>query len=145
MARKKRERKEEQAAVPISAMIDIVFLLIIFFVVTASIDKDIEDESIVLSAAPHGKPLTKKDPRSLTINVRKDGSINIAQIPMSESQLKAQLNSAASKWGLDTPVIIRGHKDTQHYYIKKVMKAVTDTRLYKVKFNAEITAKDKYN
>lgn len=143
MARKKKERKEEQAQVPISAMIDIVFLLIIFFVVTAAIDQDIQDESIVLANAPHGKPLTKKDPRTLTINVRRDGTINIAQIPMDQEQLKTQLLSAASKYGMDTPIVIRGDAGAQHYYIKKVMKSITDIKLYKVKFDAEISSQEK--
>jgi len=60
MAKKKKRAQLAEASVPISAMIDIVFLLIIFFVVTASIDKEVEDEMITLSNAPHGKPVVKK-------------------------------------------------------------------------------------
>lgn len=136
MARKQRETQE--AEVPISSMIDIVFLLIIFFVVTASIDKEIDDEKVALSKAPHGKPLKKKDPRSFVINVRQDGTVNISMIPLTMEQVSQQLIAAAARWGNDIPIIIRGDKNTQHYYIKKVMKAVTDTRLYRVKFMAVI-------
>jgi biopolymer transport protein ExbD len=137
MAKRKRKEQEE-ASVPISSMIDIIFLLIIFFVVTASIDKEIEDEQVTLAAAPHGKPLTKKDPRSVTINVRRDGSVNIGMHQMKMSQLTLQLKAAASKRGSDIPIIIRGDQNTQHGYIKDVMEAITETGLYRVKFDAEI-------
>ena len=43
MAKKTRLMTEEAASVPISSMIDIVFLLIIFFIVTATLDKDMQD------------------------------------------------------------------------------------------------------
>lgn len=136
MARKTKRRDIEEASVPISAMIDIVFLLIIFFVVTASIDKEIEDEQVNLANAPHGKPLTKKDPRSFTINVRNDGTVNVGMMPATLKQITAQLNSAASKWGNDLPVIIRGDRNVQHEHIKNVMMAITETKLYRVSFNA---------
>ncbi|OGV52142.1 MAG: hypothetical protein A2017_19780 [Lentisphaerae bacterium GWF2_44_16] len=143
MARKSKRKEGEEASVPLSAMMDIVFLLIIFFVVTAAIDKEIEDEQVSLANAPHGKPLTKKDPRSFTINVRNDGTINVGMMPANLKQITAQLNSAASKWGNDIPIIIRGDRNVQHEYIKNVMQAITETRLYRVKFNAVIMDKEK--
>lgn len=138
MAKKRRKAQIGEATMPISAMIDIVFLLIIFFVVTASIDKEVEDEAIILSNAPHGKPLTKKDPRSVTINVRRDGSINMNMIEKSMSEITTALTVAAAQWGKDIPIVIRGDRNVQHYHIKKVMDAITKTGLYRVRFDAVI-------
>jgi biopolymer transport protein ExbD len=138
MARAKKNRQQKEADIPISAMIDIVFLLIIFFVVTATIDKDLLDEKVLLADAPHGKPQSQKNPLSVTINVRADGEINIGMAKMSKKQVSSVLKDAASRWGNDFPIIIRGDKDAQHHYIQEVMTAVTDTGLYKVKFNAEV-------
>lgn len=136
--KKKKERQQDEAQVPISSMIDVVFLLIIFFVVTAAIDKEIADEEIKLADAPHGKPMTKKDPRAVTINVRENGKLNIAGHFMSRQQISNQLKVAAQKWGNDIPIIIRGDRKTQHGYIQEVMEAVTATGLYKVRFDAVI-------
>lgn len=136
MAKKKRDVQD--AEVPISAMIDIVFLLIIFFVVTASIDKEMEDELIKLANSPHGDPVKKKDPRAVTINVRKDGTYNINGQVMNKAQVSNVLKGAAAEWGIDIPIIIRGDASAPHGYIKEVMEAVTNTQLYKVKFNAVI-------
>lgn len=138
MARSRRKFTMAEAAVPISAMIDIVFLLIIFFVTTAAMEKEIDDEKVVLANAPHGKPVTKKDPRAVTINVRPDGTTTMGMLPMTMPVISQQLLAAASKWGSDIPIIIRGDHNAQHYYIKQVMDAVTATKLYRVKFNAAI-------
>jgi len=137
MARKRKAASTVQPSTPIAAMIDIIFLLIIFFVVTAAVDREVEDSKVILSYAPHGKPVTKRDPRSVIINVRKDGTLTMGigeRVNM--SQITNILNDARGRWGNDIPIIIRGHRDVQHYYIKKVMDAVTDTGLYRVLFNA---------
>ena len=81
----------DQAETPISSMIDVVFLLIIFFVVTASIDKEIEDERVILAEAPHGRPIKKKDPRSLVINVRQDGTFSMGMRTVTLPEIKNEL------------------------------------------------------
>lgn len=136
MARRKKERTMEEAGFPVSAMIDIVFLLIIFFVVTASIDKEIEDEEIKLANSPHGKIVVKKDPRAVTINVRKTGVFVINNQNYDKAGVSNILRLAASKWGNDMPIVIRGDAGAAHGYVKQIMEAVTDTKLYKVKFLA---------
>lgn len=134
----------ETAEVPISAMIDVIFLLIIFFVVTAAVDKEMEDELIQLAQSPHGAPLTEKDPRTLTINVRQDGSIKLGltEIPARFPQRQKQeiinaIRSTQAEYGNKFPIIVRGDIDAQHYYIARVMDAVKSTGLYEISFNAQ--------
>lgn len=93
----KRMSNDETAEVPISSMIDVVFLLIIFFVVTAAVDKDAEDEKVILAEAPHGKPVTKKDPRAVVINIHQDGvmtmgmhTVTRAEVAKALEQIKQQ-------------------------------------------------------
>ncbi len=142
----KKPQMDDTAEVPISSMIDVVFLLIIFFVVTAAVDKDIEDEAVILAEAPHGKPVTKKDPRSIVINVHQDGVMtmglndNITREQISR-ELKTMMAQYAEK-GIpaeDIPIIIRGDYHAQHGFIKQAMDAVTDTGLYTVKINAMLS------
>ena len=133
---KKKHKEEEEADIPISAMIDVVFLLIIFFVVTASMDKDIQDETIRLTSAPHGKPVKKKDPRTVTINIRADGTCTISGSVASQNTVANVLKNAANEFGTDIPVVIRADKAVLHGYVKRVMEAITSTKLYRVKFQA---------
>jgi len=46
------------------------------------------------------------------------------------------LTNAASQYGIDIPIIIRGDRNAYHGYVKEVLEAVTETKLYKVKFQA---------
>ena len=140
----KKPQMDETAEVPISSMIDVVFLLIIFFVVTASIDKEIEDEKVILARAPLGKekPITKKDPRTLTINVREDGELWMGMRKVSRAEIKNELDRMKAQYGEDFPIVIRGDNRAQHGHIQEVMNAITDTGLYKVKLDAEkVTSK----
>lgn len=141
MARGKQKiQGPDQAETPISSMIDVVFLLIIFFVVTASIDKEIEDEKVLLSEAPHGRPVKKKDPRSFIINVRQDGTLTMGMRTVTIAEIKQQLELAkagVANPGENLPIIIRGDFHVQHHYIREVMDAVKSTGLYKIRFNAQ--------
>ena len=140
----KKPQMDDTAEVPISSMIDVVFLLIIFFVVTASIDKEIEDEKVILARAPFGKdkPITKKDPRTLTINVRDNGEIWMGMHRVTEQEIKNELERMKVEFGEDFPIVIRGDHRAQHGHIKEVMDAITSTGLYKVKLDAEkVTSK----
>ncbi len=133
---KRRKDTPKEADVPIESMIDIIFLLIIFFVVTAAMDKEIQDVNVKLTSAPHGKPIVKKDPRAITINVRRDGSIRIGGQVVAMGTISNMLTVAADKYGHDVPIIVRGDRNAMHGYIKRVLEAITETQLYTVKFQA---------
>ena len=134
MAKKNRLFSEEAASVPISSMIDIVFLLIIFFIVTATLDKDMQDESVLLADAPNGRPVVKQDPRTIIINLRMDGSMNIGGRPISADQLTALLEDVkrTTPDPMSIPIVIRGDRQVQYYYGMKVLDAIKKTGLYKV-------------
>ena len=72
-----RRQYAEDSAVPVSSMIDIVFLLIIFFVVTIDIDREVADQEIVLPSVTHGTALKLRKSENLTINLRRSGNITI--------------------------------------------------------------------
>ena len=136
MSKKRKDDGAVVADIPISSMIDIIFLLIIFFVVTAAMDKEVEDAEVLLASAPHGKPIKKKDPRSVTINVRMNGDITLGGRIVPASMVSDVLKIAASQYGSDLPIIVRADERTYRGFVKKVMDAITKTRLYKVKFQA---------
>ena len=135
MAKKTRLMTEEAASVPISSMIDIVFLLIIFFIVTATLDKDLQDESVRLADAPHGRPVIKQDPRTITINLLYDGSINIGGgRPLSGNELTALLENVkrTTPDPKTIPIVIRGDHQVQYYYGARVLDAIKKTELHNV-------------
>ena len=131
-----KKRAEESLGTPTSSLIDVVFLLIIFFVVTAAVEKDVLDESIRLAQAKYVKATEKKDPRTITLNLRKNGSVNIALQPLSLTQVQQILTATVNKSGNAVPVVIRSDNDALYSEVNNVMEAIGRAGLYRVKLSA---------
>lgn len=72
MAKKKKKDRSEEAEVPIAAMIDVTFLLLIYFIVTS---KEIVDEawvSVNLPGPPPPEKVEEEPPPSIDIFVQSD-------------------------------------------------------------------------
>ena len=129
-------RANDELETPITSMIDIVFLLIIFFVVTASVDKDMVDESIMLAEARKAPAVETNDPRMVIINVNNRGQINIALQPVTLNQLEQMLLALKIQAGDSLPLLIRCDGTTKFDYIDRVMQRASKVRLYRVRIAA---------
>jgi len=127
-------KEEEMQSGNLTAMIDVVFQLIIFFVVSTNLQNTIDDR-IKLAIAPNSKPVEGKDPREIKIDVDAKGNISIARTPMSASMLSLIVRKAVAEQGVDIPIILRGDQNTKHSAMKAAMDACTDAKLYKIKFS----------
>ncbi len=117
-------------------MIDVVFQLIIFFVVTADMQQKAIDESIKLAMAPHAKPVEVRDPREVVIEVDNQGRISIARTYMTADFLYTVMRKTVADHGQSVPVVIRADGGTRHEAVRQVMDACTRAGLWKVKFSA---------
>ncbi len=133
-----RNRGSEDLETPITSMIDIVFLLIIFFVVTAAVDKDMVDESIVLAEAKKAPAVETSDPRMVTINVNHRGQVNIALQPVTLNQLEQMLLALKIQAGDSLPLLIRCDGNTKFDYIDRVMQRASKVGLYRVRIAAMV-------
>ena len=131
-----KRRSSETLETPIASLIDVVFLLIIFFVVTAAVEKDVVDESIRLAQAKYVPAVDKKDPRTVTINLRRDGTVNIALQRYTLTQIEQILTATRAKVGDSVPILIRSDADALYNEVDKVMEAVGKAGLYRVKLAA---------
>ena len=134
-----RRRPEGSVETPIASLIDVVFLLIIFFVVTASVERDVIDESIRLAQAKHVAPVEYKDPRAVTINVNRQGRVNVALYTVNLTQLRQILTATREQSGNSVPIIIRSDGRALYDHVDSVMKAVGGAGLYRVKLSAVTT------
>ena len=136
-----RRRKDHSLETPVASLIDVVFLLIIFFVVTAAVEKDVVDESIKLAQADYVPAVEKKDPRTITINLQNNGAVNIALQPLSLTRLQQILTATRAKSGNTVPIVIRADEDTLFKEVDRVMRAIGETGLYRVKLSAVATGR----
>ena len=111
-----RRQEEPYLTGNLTAMIDVVFQLIIFFVCTVALQEKAVDDSIRLSMAPDGEPVKGKDPREVTIDVDRGGAIKVAHERVSQAFLTTILIKAVADCGgpNNVPVIIRGDLKSLH-------------------------------
>ena len=129
---------DDKVKTPIATLIDVVFLLIIFFVITAAVDAEVVDQTVKLAQAKYSKPPEKVDPRMFIINVRANGTISVGlgqKVTLAE--LNRELKSIRKKSGNEFPILIRADGGTQYNKVKLVTDEVLKSGLYKVKLSAQ--------
>ena len=148
-----RRQEEPYLTGNLTAMIDVVFQLIIFFVCAISMQNNTIDESITLTLAPNGTPIKEKDPREVIIDVHKDFGwfeflkhpgepatrLSIARQPYSQALLASVLRKTISDHGGvpdAVPVIIRGDDAVLHESVQMALDACSEAGIVKVKFAA---------
>lgn len=155
---KKRRKTEGGVDLDMTPMIDVVFQLIIFFVVTLK-TADTINPDIELEYGKNG-PQLKADEYKIppvTIEVkrykrptdflRKAGRptgriISINGNVMSLDQLRAMLRQIASRRGTNFPLLIRADKDTPHEDVRAVMNVCNEIGIWQVSFLAMIKPGD---
>lgn len=95
--------------VDLAPLVDVVFLLLIFFMVTATFQIDERDLTISVPNAENGNPL-KDLPETLIVGVRKDGSFSVGPAVMDREELRGVLVKAKRK-NERQRVIVRADQD----------------------------------
>ena len=118
--------KNEDAALDMTPMIDVVFQLIIFFVVTLKMT-DNSNAEIKLEDGVHGIVLNHEElpPSQLTIDVVQKGNnaiYKISNFPVNPDQIRQKVADRYRRYG-DFPCLIRADWKTQPVYVREVMKA----------------------
>ena len=124
----------------LSCMIDIVFLLIIFFVVTSSYDREQLDSAVSLPSVTGGIAVKSLPPERLIINVLKDGSVKVGFNHLKADEVTKKFGPIlqAMTKNKKSTLIINADRKTQHRYIAKVMNSAARAGYDKVRINANI-------
>ena len=113
------QRKSRAPALALTSMLDVIFLLLCFFV-TVSVFSQWESEiSIRLPEAKTSEP-PERLPGEIIVNLAKDGSVKVNGATMALPDLQARLKRIA-KFYPGQPVIIRADKDTKYDDLVKVI------------------------
>ncbi len=129
----RRTRHHEGCEIDMTPMIDVVFQLIIFFIVTMTIKKDINEE-IKLEVSPHGT-LIEEQKDVLVLEVDRYGTITINNRRLQLHTLRSLMRGRRNRMG-NFPVMIRADKLTRHRDVKKVMDVCTEIGIWRINFVA---------
>ena len=118
MAKRRTKREYENPTLEMTPMIDVVFQLLIFFVVTLK-QEDILSRLIAARPAPDPDAVPENQPDLITIDVHKGGYI-FRGTPLTYGGLDRRLERYASI-STKANVIIRCTADSPHRYLVQVL------------------------
>ena len=126
----------------ITSMIDVSFLILIFFMVSTQMSDVSKSKKLEPVRVENGEPDDKPQPGRLMINVMDDGKMQINAKEYSDkemfSMLKAHYQMSVSNPGESSniPIMIRSDKRTKYKDVQKVMQMCMDNHMWKITFAA---------
>lgn len=129
-----KQHSEEDSSFPMAAMVDIIFLLLVFFVSTSVFYRLEAEMDIVIPSAEEAQ-ISERATGEIIINVRKDGSIVVNQREMTIAQLTEVL-MRVSELHKGQAVIVRGDAEATHQSIMDVLDACAKADIWNVSFAA---------
>ena len=106
----------------LTPMIDVVFLLMIFFLVASKLDEADRSIDVVLPQAAAARPLTSR-PREFVVNIDRDGNYFAGARPVLVEDLQQLLRQAAADNPERQTVIVRADENTAHKFVVGAMDA----------------------
>ncbi|MFO7937774.1 MAG: biopolymer transporter ExbD [Kiritimatiellia bacterium] len=134
---RKKLSSTDQCEMDMTPMIDVVFQLIIFFVVTLKMTQD-QNENIFLEDGKHGVTLTQDNmpPSTLEIELGRRGRLSIHNAVLTKSMLHVILKNRVARHGNEFPVLIRADKRVPHNKVREIMDICTAAGIWKLSFVA---------
>lgn len=114
--------KSSQAlsALNLTPLIDVVFLLLIFFLVTSSLSEEDRKLDVILPSASSAAPMTA-EPRELIISVDQQGKFFLDAKEIAADELREVLRRAVVDNPVKQSVIIRGDRRVEFQFVVTVM------------------------
>ena len=115
-------QRDDQTAINLTPMIDIVFLLLIFFMVGwkfSHLNHQEQDIAIKVPAVATGTAMTQQ-PRHKVINVASTGAVSLDLAPVTMTELERQLKSAKSNFP-GIAVVVRGDAKCPYEQVAQVI------------------------
>ncbi len=132
---------EENEKANMTPMIDVVFLLIIFFMLVSQFSNQVLTAGILLPEADQSVP--DEQDRRMVVNVDRGGKFTLNGVTYPPEALSGrieaygQLRMTTLENGeniSDMKVMIRGDKSTKYQYIQKVYGMLQNSRIWQVSF-----------
>ena len=132
----------QDPAPPMTSMIDVVFLLITFFMLVSEFTRQDDLAEVRLPIVARGLPDSDPPGTRIVVNITRDGDLYVGGNRLTPTQLSYALRSearmAAFSAAAAPPLRIRADKETAFHHVRTVlaMCAANNIRIWKVSFGA---------
>jgi len=127
------------SGIAVAPLIDIVFLLICFYLIVSQLMENQKDPLVILPAM--ASPLASVElPADVTINLRQDGLVSVAGRKVAVEQLPAllrQRQALAGSQGRTVRVVVRADRRQSFARLDQILKACQEAGLGQVVFRAQ--------
>ena len=124
--------KPPESVIQLAPMIDIVFLLLIFFLVTWQFSRSEQDSKVKVPTSSQGKEETRAI-SEINVNIREGGELVINGEVLTEKQLLAKLR-ASGEGQRNQPVRRRGDGDITYQTLMGVIDICQQAGLWNISF-----------
>jgi biopolymer transport protein ExbD len=128
----RRRAKPEVFGFQIAPMVDILLVLLVFFIVTWNFALSENELDVKIPTASKAKE-TQAYVGQVVVNVRADGTIVFNRKPLSADELESKLNQLAKLYP-DQAVILRGDQRVNYRYIVDVLDICRKANIWNIAF-----------
>lgn len=111
-------QEEDQYEIPMTSLLDIVFLLLIFFLVATNFTRKEMDHKVVLPESESGVKASQA-PSRMVINIREEGTLVVNGKLMDEKELRVAVAEFAGAHP-ERPAVIRADAKVPYRSVMKV-------------------------
>ena len=111
---------ETEEDINMTSLLDVLFILIIFFLVTTTFKQLEDDHRVELPVDQRNQAMANKAGDVVKINIRKSGAYVIMGKPVTEEMVEKTMKDAVTKRP-EVKVMIRVDKETMHLYLANVL------------------------
>ena len=128
MKRKKHTSAEDEAQIDMTPMLDIVFIMLIFFIVTTSF---VKEKGLDVNRPEDNQAKNDKPSKALSIRIAADGTITMGGREVDIRRVVANAQTYLAENNTDSAAI-QAHEDSEHGTVVEVMNQVKIAGIDKV-------------
>ena len=132
--RRRRGRDEDESEVNLTPMLDVVFIMLIFFIVTASF---IKEAGIDVSRPPPGNSSEKKERGNIVVLIDDSNQIWVGGRPVDARALRANIERLHAE-NPQGSVVINAYPESENGLLVQVMDSARQAGVENVSLAAEV-------
>jgi biopolymer transport protein ExbD len=136
----RRRINQEPIQLQLAPMIDVILVLLCFFLLTWNLARYEQDLAVKVPVARNGTP-PKELPGEVIINLKSDGTVELERRDLSLADLEEKLSAIAQVYP-DQAVVLRGAEDVEYKFVVKVLDTCRAARLTNIAFATNRPGKD---